>query len=131
MDVKLVEEITRLVLSKLEESSEPTLNFDYPPLTEEEVKEWNEISSAIMFSKGTNDVPSYLAPLTNEELKMWNVLSDRIGFKKSVNFSSVAEQSGYRPLTDKELKDWNDLGKKRVVRVRNSKHGEVKFFQHQ
>lgn len=130
MDAKLVEEITRLVLSKLEEYSEPTISFDYPPLTEEEVKEWNEVSSAIKFSKGTNEVPSYLAPLTNEELKIWNVLSDKIGFQKSPN-TRVAEQSDYRPLTNKELNDWENLGDTRSVKIRNSERGQVKFFSHQ
>jgi hypothetical protein len=144
MDVKLVEEITRLVLSKLEDYSEPSAwkgwnnqdssvnqTFKYPPLTEEDVKEWNEISSTLRLSTQGNEVPSYQVPLTSEELKVWNDLSASIGFNKSAK-SKEEEQPEYEPLTDEEVKSWGSLGGNKSISVKKEpEDGRVKFFPYQ
>jgi hypothetical protein len=144
MDAKLVEEITRLVLSKLENYSESSAwkgrnnqnssvnqTFKYPPLTDEEVKEWNEISSALRYSTQGNEVPSYQVPLTIEELKIWNDLSASIGYRRS-DKSKEVEQPKYVPLTDEEIKGWSIFGGNKSISVKKEPEGgRVKFFPYQ
>lgn len=123
MDATLVEKITRLVLSKLEEYSEDTSkqsakssswndNFsftnrpDYPPLTEGELRKWEEISSLL-------SVPQETA-------------------------ASIETQPVYRPLTDEEIRRWqritaeiermNNRQKPSTDRVRGN--GQIKFYRH-
>ncbi|MFJ7726751.1 hypothetical protein ACIQXV_11360 [Neobacillus sp. NPDC097160] len=146
MDADLVEKITRMVLSKLEEYSVPpnlkgnntwndqtsSLNEspEYPPLSEEDLKKWSDIASTIGFSKRTEEVPFHLMPLKKEELRIWNELSASIGFRSDA--PSVKEkQSDYLPLTEEEVKSWSQLGvPKPVYSVKEKNNGRVKFFPH-
>ncbi|QCJ42929.1 hypothetical protein FAY30_13960 [Bacillus sp. S3] len=108
MDAELVEKITRLVLSRLEEESkgfvqngwseqsfEVDERVEYPPLTNEEIKQWNNITSTVGFSKKVDEIPSHIVPLTMEELKTWKNLSVSMSPKERehsrVKFSSYHE----------------------------------------
>ncbi|MBU8917499.1 hypothetical protein BGM25_15790 [Bacillus sp. FJAT-29953] len=130
MDAELVERITRLVLSKLQEYSEPSLSnevnrldsvedksLDYPPLTEQDLKNWQQISMSIGFS----EVSTKVEPLTQEEINVWKNISASIGFKKKI---VEREPSSHRPLTEEEINNWNRLS------VNTTEKGQVKFFPH-
>jgi hypothetical protein len=82
MDQELVEKITKLVISKLEEYTNPSVEH-FVPLTHEELKKWDEI--AIGFSKKSNsslrEDPEY-KPLTQEEIKKWNQFTSSTVFSK-------------------------------------------------
>ena len=124
MDEDLVEKITRMVLSKLEEYSNLSIlneynsrnkrtsalntKSEYSPLTQEDLKQWGNIASTIGLSKITEEVSSYLAPLNQEELKTWKDLSASIGFRSSVP-AVMEKQTDYLPLTEEEVKSWNQL----------------------
>lgn len=74
MDQKLIEQITRLVISQLEGKS------DSFGLTKDELKKWNEISMSL---NGHTVQPSFLEepvghPLTNDEIKTWNELNKEL-----------------------------------------------------
>jgi hypothetical protein len=68
----LIEKITRLVLAKLNESVEPL------PLTDEEIKRWNEISCLFQAFNAVSTTiveSSQLARLSEEELRQWEQIS--------------------------------------------------------
>lgn len=68
MDRNLIEKITRLVVSKLEEQAE------YCPLTDEEIKTWNEITSTMQVTDKTKGQSTF-TPLTDEEIEVWNSIT--------------------------------------------------------
>jgi hypothetical protein len=116
MDADLVEKITRLVLLKLNEYSGPSsMNLppldrevpEYPPLTERELRKWQELSSVIRGQKGPQ-TPPHLAPLSEEEIKMWKELSASFRFGRQENTGRDA-QADYHPLTQEELQAWGKL----------------------
>jgi hypothetical protein len=82
MDQELVEKITKLVLSKLEEYTNPSLEH-YVPLTQEELKKWDEISIefANKQKSSVREHPEY-KPLTQEEIKKWNQFTSSTVFSK-------------------------------------------------
>ncbi|MFJ5714712.1 hypothetical protein [Neobacillus sp. NPDC093127] len=95
MDSDLVEKITRLVLSRIEEQSKRSVlnewreqyfavdeRVEYPPLTKEEMKKWNKITSTVGFSNKADEISPHEVPLTLEELKTWNDLSVSISTKE-------------------------------------------------
>nr|WP_245590387.1 hypothetical protein [Aneurinibacillus terranovensis] len=91
MDQTLVEKITRLVLSKLEEYSE------YPPLTEEEMKIWSDITCSMevtKMAKPTLEEYSEYLPLTQEDLKIWNDITSSMEVTKITKHSSPEEERG-------------------------------------
>lgn len=136
MDAELVEKITRLVLSKLEEYAGPSQSYgsntspheenkspEYPPLSDYDFKKWKEISSAIGFSKeGT-----HLAPLSEEEINIWKNISASIGFNRRPQ-ADAGGHSDYPPLTKEELSSWKRLGNKTASWEEGQ--GQVKFFPH-
>jgi hypothetical protein len=130
MDPKLVENITRLVVSKLAEHSHSS------SLTGEELKQWNDISSSIEGKKSAKPIiesAEYL-PLSEEELKRWDDISCSIVNQKTT-ISSEKQDSVCRPLTDKELQKWNDISS-RMSAKRDSlgdkcEIEKVKFIQYQ
>ncbi|WCK52592.1 hypothetical protein PP175_14235 [Aneurinibacillus sp. Ricciae_BoGa-3] len=85
MDPALVEKITRLVLSKLEEYVE------YAPLTEEEMKTWRDITSSMEVTKMSalplEAYAEYL-PLTQEDIKIWKDITSSIEATKHTKHSS-------------------------------------------
>jgi len=68
MDRNLIEKITRLVVSKLEEQAE------HRPLTDEEIKRWNEITSSMKVTENKRR-QSTLTPLTDKEIEVWNSIT--------------------------------------------------------
>ncbi|MDQ0338739.1 hypothetical protein J2S00_001525 [Caldalkalibacillus uzonensis] len=72
MDRALVKEITKLVISKLEETAA------IRPLTAEEIRHWNEITcsmSAIESRKGSVNKETDVRPLTDQEIRHWNKIT--------------------------------------------------------
>lgn len=92
----LVEKITRMVLSKLNEHSESL------PLSEEEMKRWNEISPLINPVYATAppmDKWLNLTPLSEEEIKLWEKIGSSFSIRNNANNDSsenILEQGKVR-----------------------------------
>lgn len=75
VDLSLVEKITKMVLSELQDWKEPK---NFPPLTKEELEKWQEISLTLHHKKicslPTESERTYL-PLTEDEVKRWSVIT--------------------------------------------------------
>lgn len=121
MDANLVEEITRLVILKLNEYSDPAVSVpidhegpEYPPLTETDFKKWREISSAIGGSSN-QQTASHLKPLSEVEIKIWKELSASFRFGR-LEHPDDEEPSAYPPLTEEELRTWGSLAGKTAAK---------------
>lgn len=93
MDPKLVEEITRLVISELKAHSAANSRAGkraegaYQPLTDSELREWKNISPLLTKTEESSSAIDY-TPLTNEEISKWNKLNISIkaaGSRKKIN----------------------------------------------
>lgn len=84
MDQNLVEKITKLVLSKLEESSE------FRPLTSEELSDWNSLNlfSASSQKATANACQSHITPLSEAELTAWKEISFSINKGKTTSINA-------------------------------------------
>lgn len=88
MEQAFVEQVTKLVLAKLEQVLNSELRTDFSaslptlcPLSQQEVERWNEISQSIhAFHKGgfSAEAPSMHRPLSQEEIKRWDEISSSI-----------------------------------------------------
>lgn len=86
MDRSFVEEVTRLVIAKLNETQ------SYPPLSEEEINTWKQISlknTTTIFPEAVQ-----LKPLTEAEIATWKDISSKLN-------STIPKKNGYRQKVDK------------------------------
>ena len=93
---ELVEKITRLVLSKLQESNESLPR----PLSEAELKRWQEISSLLHGEETVSLAPeeaNQLRPLTAVELQQWEQISASLIEPEQTANNSLANTNNYTP----------------------------------
>ncbi|WP_180956606.1 hypothetical protein [Bacillus canaveralius] len=146
MNTALVEKITRLVLLELKENSHSSLECswndrhpstdvqpNYRPLTEEELKKWNAISSSIGIAQTTKssiDENPKLIPLTEEELKVWEIISSSIGTGKNAKPS----EHEHAPFSDEDPQHCSPKKETKTGMYmdvdKDLRNAKVKFFRH-
>lgn len=147
MDRALVEEITRMVLLKLEQYSKPEVQQinnwsdnsiakditpENLPLTNDELS-WKNNSMQKINKTGNDSIQLY-CPLTEEELKLWANISPSPKFN-SVKKSIKENQFQFSPLTNEELKKWAQIASS-TIGTNSFEHEikneceQVKIFRH-
>jgi hypothetical protein len=110
MNKTIIEEITKLVLLKLEEHAE-----DFPFYKNE-----NNLTS--LKNRGTEHQPNPASPkpLTNEEIKWWNTISGSLigGTDETLSYN---KPSAIRSLEAEELKKWEEIAE--IIRKTAAENG--------
>jgi len=116
MNETIIEEITKLVLLKLEEHAEAF------PLHKNE----DNLTSFNKWGKEHQPSTANPKPLSNEEIKLWNTISSSLMGGNDENLSSN-KPSEIRSLEAAELKKWEDVAA--MIRKTSAENGVNKEEQ--